>query len=318
MAYTGKTDFPLGGSNDRSTLNKFYTFPNTVGNVIFVSSTLGTSSGPGFTPHSAYATIDQAIGACTADNNDLILVAPGHTETVVAASGIDLDVAGITIQGLGQGSNRPTVTMGTATTASVDFSAANCTLRNIRFVSNIDNLVNFIEGGAANATIEDCEFSGASTKEVLSCIWIPTTHDNWTIRGCKFIQATDPAGSNAGAGTGAIYLVDSENVLIENCEFRGGFETGFVHNKTTAAANLWIKNCYGILSTVVADAVPLLLVSTATGGLVTSYFTNANETQVTEATLSGTFGAGFFNFGSLYGNDGGGGQLAVAGQAAAT
>src|SRR5688572_21464297 len=127
-----KTNFPNGGANDRGILNKFYTIPDGVwGDVRFVHHA-STASGPGWTPENAYTTVDAAVSACTANNNDLVLVLPGHAETIIAASGIDLDIAGVTVMGLGQGTNRPTVTFGTATTASIDFSAANCTLKNIR------------------------------------------------------------------------------------------------------------------------------------------------------------------------------------------
>jgi hypothetical protein len=313
-----KSDFPNGGANDKGVLNKFYTIPDGIwGDIRFVHHGGAGTSGPGWTPQNAYTTIDSAISACSANNNDLVVVLPSHAETITAASGIDFDIAGVTVVGLGQGTNRPTVTFGTATTATIDFSAANCTLKNIRCVSNIDSLVAFVEGGAGNATIEGCDFLGASTKEVLCGVSVPTTYDDWTIKNCRFIQATDPAGTNGGVTTGCVYMQDSENVRIEGCEFIGAWETACVHNKTTAAANLVVKDCYGYIPTTTADALPFVLVSGATGAVIRSYFTNVNETQVTEATLSGTFGAGMWNYGSLFGNDGGAGQLGVGGQSAA-
>ncbi len=314
-----KTNFPNGGPNDRGILQKFYWVPDGIwGDIRYVHHAGAGTSGPGWAPENAYTTIDSAVSACTANNNDLVVVLPGHAETIVGASGIDLDIAGVTVMGVGQGTNRPTVTFGTATTATIDFSAANCTLKNIRCVNNIDSLASFIEGGASNATIEDCEFIGSSAKEFLCGVYVPTTYDDWKIKGCKFVQPTDPAGSNAAGGTGAIFLIDSENVRVEGCEFIGCFETALVHNKTTAAANLVVKNCYGYQPTGTADSLPFLLVSTATGAVIQSYFVNVNETQTTEATLSGTFGANMWNFGSLFGNDGGGGQLGAASQAAAS
>lgn len=313
----GKTVIPNGGPNDRAVLQGMYLIPGIVGNTYFVHHS-GTSTGPGWTPENAYSTIDAAIGACTASQGDKIIVLPGHAETITGAAAIALDVAGITVEGMGNGTNRPTITYGTNTTATAVISAANVTVKNLRFLCAVDSLAVFLTVGADDATIEGCDFIGASTTEVLNAIGITTTKDNTVIRNCRFIQPTDPGGTNGNAGTGAIYLVDSENVLIENCEFRGAWETAFVHNKTTAAANLWVRNCYGLLTTATADALPFVLVSTATGGAAECYFINVNETQVTEATLSGTFGAGFFNFESYYGNDGGGGQLGVASQAAAT
>lgn len=289
----------------------------TTGDIFFVCSVNGTNgSGYGQNPDQPVATIDYAIGLCTANKSCRIYVLPDHAETIVAASAIDLDVAGVSVIGIGQGTNKPTVTFGTATTASIDFSAANCRLSNIRCVCNIDSLATFIEGGAGTAMIDNCDFVTSSTKEALAGISVPTTYDDWTIRNCRFIQPTDPAGTNGGAGTGAIYLVDSENVLIDGCEFRGNWETAFVHNRTTGAANLWVRDCWGICS--LADAVPFVQATGCTGGAVRCSFITPAETQVTEATLSGTFQAGFFNFQSYFGNDGGGGQSAVIGTSAAT
>ncbi len=291
-----------------------WTVDNPGGSVFFVHHS-GSASG-GYTADLPITTIDAAIALCTASKGDTIYVLPGHAETITGAAAIACDVAGVTIQGLGVGTSRPTVTYGTNTTATTVISAANFAIKNIRFVNAIDSLAVFLTVAENDAVIEDCDFVGASTLEFVNAIGITTTYDNTVIRRCRFIQPTDPAATNAAAGTGAIYLVDSENVLVEGCEFRGNFETAFVHNKTSAAANLWIKNCYGICS--LADAQPVLLVTTATGGMADCSFITPAETQVTEATLSGTFGAGFFNFRTFYGNDGGGGQLAVAGQSAAT
>jgi L-asparaginase/Glu-tRNA(Gln) amidotransferase subunit D len=66
-------------------------------------------------PKQPAATLDGAIGKTTANNGDLILVHPGHSETLSAAAAITCDVAGVTIVGLGTGNNRPTFTLDTAT-----------------------------------------------------------------------------------------------------------------------------------------------------------------------------------------------------------
>src|SRR5262245_26293874 len=76
------------------------------GNVFFVQSThtnKGDSAGKGQTPDAPFATLDYAIGQCTADQGDLIVVLPGHVETVTGAAGVALDVAGVTVLGLGAG-----------------------------------------------------------------------------------------------------------------------------------------------------------------------------------------------------------------------
>src|SRR5690349_16382706 len=94
-----KTNFPAVGVASRSNLNKFYSVPDGIwGDIRYVhhASTAGTT-GPGWAPENAYTTIDSAISACAANNNDLVIVLPGHAETIVAASAIDLDIAGVTV-----------------------------------------------------------------------------------------------------------------------------------------------------------------------------------------------------------------------------
>lgn len=288
----------------------------TSGKEYFVSSVLGSSSNNGKSWGSAKATIAQALALCAA--GDVIYVAEDHAETITAAAGIDLNIAGVSVIGLGRGSRKPTITMGTSTAATFKMSAANILVAGLRFVNNIDSLVKFVDIAADDANIEDCEFIGSSAKEFISGVNIGTTYDNTKIRRCRFIQPTDPAGTNAAANTGAIYLVDSENVEIEDCEFRGCFETAMVHNRTTGAANLWIRRCWGQGSTSTSDSLPFVWASGATGGVDRCSITNPNEPATTEATYTGTFPAGVFNFQSYFGNDGGGGQNAIAVTAAAS
>lgn len=292
------------------------------GAVFFVGSLVTgatDAAGYGDNPDAPFATLDYAVGQCTADAGDTIVVLPGHAENIAAAAALDFDVAGITVIGLGRGSKRPTFTLKTLTTATVRIAAANVTLRNLVFTAGTAQLlVKILDVNADNAEIEECEFRGAdvATYLVKSFVNIATTKDNTKVRRCRFIQPTDPAGVNAAADTGAIFLVDSENVEVDDCEFRGNFETAFIHNRTTAAANLWVRRCFGICA--LADAVPFVLPAAATGGADRCSFITPAEAATTEATLSGTFPAGFFNFQSYFGNDGGGGQNAIASQAAAS
>ncbi len=288
------------------------------GNVIFVLASLGTNAaGYGDDPDAPVATIDYAVGLCEANKGDIIYVLPGHTEDVVAANGIDLDVAGISV--IGVGPIKPVVTVKTLTTASVRINAADVLVRGLTFTAGTAQLlVKMIDVNADRARIEDCDLIGASTATFLvqSFVNIATTKDDTQVRRCRFIQGTDPAAVNAAAHTGAVYLVDSENVVIEDCEFRGNFETAFIHNKTTGAANLWVRRCYGICS--LSDAVPFVLPAGCTGGADRCSMITPAEAATTEATYTGTFPAGFFNFQSYFGNDGGGGQNAIAVQAAAS
>jgi hypothetical protein len=293
----------------------------TTGNIWFVDSghpagADDSDGGRGETPMYPFATIDYAIGKCTASNGDIIYVAPGHTETIAAAGGITADVAGISIIGLGNASNRPLITLGTATTATFLVSATDVRIKNLRFAVGVDSLVKIINVAANYCTIEDCELAGNATYQATSFINITTTYDYTTIRRCTFLQDTDPAGTNAAADTGAIFIVDSEYVTVEECNFLGNFETAFIHNRSTLVNHLIVRNCYGYCA--LSDAHPYVLVANATGGDLGSLYVTPGADDVTAAKVFGTESAKFFvAITTSFGNDGAGGQTAV-GEGAAT
>lgn len=290
----------------------------TPGSVFYVSSTSGNAGNDGMAPDRAKATIAQGVALCTASKGDVVCVLPGHAETISAAGGLTISKAGVSVVGVGEGSLKPTLTYSAAAATTI-ISAANVMISGIKFAcasASAADVVVFLTVSENWARIRKCEFWGNSTYQFVNAIGLTTTYDYARIEGCTFWQDTDPAATDAAAGTGCIYMEDSEHVRITGCEFNGNFETAFIHNKTTAAADLWVDDCRGICS--LATATPFELVSTATGGVEDSSFITPAEVATTEATLSGTFGAGFFNFRTFFGNDGGGGQLAIASQAAAS
>ena len=119
-----------------------------------------------------FATIDAAISACTANRGDTIYIMPGHAETVTATS-IALDVAGITIIGLGNADDRPTFTFGAAA-ATITVSGANCSWSGCRFVGNfLDVASAFTLGAAKGFTLSDNLFEDAGAS--LNFLSIVTT-----------------------------------------------------------------------------------------------------------------------------------------------
>jgi len=158
------------------------------GNVFYVSSGKGSDSNNG-QKETPFATIDKALAACTASNDDVIYVMAGHAESVAAAGGIAFDVAGVTVKGLGFGSLRPTITLGTLTTASVTVTAANVTIENFIFKANLDNIATCFTISAAECSIKKCEFRDvADNKHFLSCILtdaVDNSCDGLSIIGCK-------------------------------------------------------------------------------------------------------------------------------------
>jgi hypothetical protein len=130
-----------------------------------------------------YSTIDAAIGSCTASSGDVILVLPGHTEAVTSTS-IAVDVAGISIIGLGSGSMKPTLTFA-ATDSRINVTAANCTLKNLRLEAAVGQVVTAVlhATAAQNTQYIDIEFFATSTFNFINCYTLGAANIS---DGCKW------------------------------------------------------------------------------------------------------------------------------------
>jgi hypothetical protein len=108
--------------------------PFTTGTYFFVCSATGSDGNSGRKPERAFATVQKAIDSCTADKMDVIVLMPGHAETVTATN-IALNKAGVQVVGVGSGLKRPTFTYGAAA-ATITVSAANCSWSGCHFKAN--------------------------------------------------------------------------------------------------------------------------------------------------------------------------------------
>jgi hypothetical protein len=218
---------------------------STTGNVFFVHSGTGTNgAGYGRDTNKPFATIGYALSSdvCTANKGDVIYVMPGHAESIAAAAGFDADIAGVSIIGLGNGTNRPTLTFTTSTAASVVVSAANVTIKDIRFVNDIDSQVLVLDINAANCTVENCVFLEGSSKQFLTAIDVnggsANACDITTIRRCQIWSTA--VGANNGIELGEV----ADRVLIEDCEIYGDFADACIHNPTgKVLTRLRIRRC---------------------------------------------------------------------------
>lgn len=219
------------------------------GDIYFVCSVTGTDgAGYGNSPDAPLATIDYAVGLCTASKGDAIYVLPGHAETIVQASslgGLVCDVAGISIIGLGAGSNRPTITFTTATTADIDIDAANVTIKNLRFICGMAALAAPIDVNAANFTMEDCDFySDVAGSHVLIVVLTDANANRMIIRRCNFyleysIEVTPIIITTAR--TVAIRLVGADYAVIEDNHVEGNFTVAAIDSLTTACRGVKIQ-----------------------------------------------------------------------------
>jgi len=216
------------------------------GDRFFVGSTVTASSDAtthGASPDRPFATLDYAIGQATASQGDIIYVMPGHAETVVAAAGLDFDVAGIKVVGLGWGATRPIVSIGTLTTATVEFNADDMWIENIQFLGTIADLAVGLNvaTGCDNLTFKNCEIGGTSSAvDMLIGVSIAATNDRITFDGCLF---KEPAG---GEATAAIFTAGAfSNLLIQNCTFWGDWKTATLNLDAAAvtADGLLMLDC---------------------------------------------------------------------------
>jgi len=235
-------------------------FPTT-GNVFFVSSTSANcrdDPSHGARADNPFATLDYAVGRCTANQGDVIVVLPGHVETVAAAAGLAFDVAGITVLGLGSGTKRPTINIGTATSATVTISANDVTLRNLLFVTTLDAVVT---GIAITGT--DCKLYDIETRDTAAtqCVDFITATAASRLHICDWVHRGDAA---AGADT-AITIVGGDGIVIENWDIYGNFAVACIENVTTAITNSrigggskvnygWTKNSADVIVTLAATS----------------------------------------------------------------
>lgn len=148
--------------------------PFTTGTYFFVGSTVAGASdnNSGLDPTVPMATVNAAIAKCVASRGDVILLMPGHAETVTATS-IALNVAGVRIVGLGTGLLRPTFTYGAAA-ATITVTGANCGWDNCHFIANFLNVASaFTIGAAKEFQVTNSTF--VDTSSILNFLCIVTT-----------------------------------------------------------------------------------------------------------------------------------------------
>jgi len=228
------------------------------------------SDGNDGTYRKPFSTIDYAINRCTASRGDIIMVMPGHAETIADATSLVPDVAGVAIIGLGTGTLRPTITM-SAVASSIIVSGANTVIQNLLFKTEHDNTI-VIEVTGSDSQIVDCEFRAriaATAREWVDCIDIggaaANACDRTVVSGCKFTSPT------AGA-TAAIKLSEiSEGTIIEKCHVFGDFSVAPIHNPAGfVCTNLTVRDC--TLKNTQTGDLALELVSASTGALIRNYY----------------------------------------------
>ena len=160
------------------------------GSTLLPNCTGGADGNPG-TYNQPLATIQRALDLCSANTGDIVMVKPGHAETIADATTLLLNKAGVAIIGIGSGSARPTLTFTTATTANIPVTAANISVQNILFVANYADVASIFTATSTNTPtdfeVQGCEFR--DTSSILNALTIITGNATAnSLDGLRFVR----------------------------------------------------------------------------------------------------------------------------------
>lgn len=224
-----------------------------------------------------FKTIAYALTKCVADRGDNIIVKPGHNETMTAAGTITMSKAGVSIIGLGTGAKRASITYSTSTAASIDVTASNCQIINMRIVgTGIDALTAMINVSNSDFRLANCLITHANaTNQAVLGILTTAAASRMVVEDCEFRGTSD-----AGTST-AIRLVGGSDIRIRRNIFKGAYTNtlGAIEVNTTAATELIIDN--NLILNLTADAGSLGMTLTTSTGLVTNNRVCVNASDAT-------------------------------------
>jgi hypothetical protein len=224
----------------------------TTGNIFFVDSgnanaadDVGTN---GKTSDEPFATVDYAIGQCTANNGDVIYVMPGHAENFTSTGSFNPDVAGVSIIGLGRGSDRPTFT-GTTTSSKIVVTGQNVRISNCIFKAGTTGSAVSPTLGMrlynADQQIDNCTFTNSgSSSYFVTMLQTSSTAQRTNNNKVIFNEFLSITGNTSGT-TQAILLSNSSgidsvghNMEISGNKFNGTFTQACIESGSSGTVHL--------------------------------------------------------------------------------
>lgn len=149
-----------------------------------------------------FADLETALnsGSIVANRGDVVLIAPNHAETIDSAGAIALDIADVSIIGLGSGEDKPEFRWTTAATATITASANDVSIENVRLTAAFADVATLFDlTTAKNFTLSNCEIFEEATNENFVVVVRTSTADNasdgLTVQNCTIIGA-DAANDN--------------------------------------------------------------------------------------------------------------------------
>ena len=233
----GPSNYPGGFANGVTLQNVPVSIPHP-GKVFWVNNSsvlapggIAGSNGNDGTYQRPFSTLDYAVGKCTAGRGDVIYIMPGYTQDMAAADAVDVDVADVTIIGLGKGLKRPTFTYSAAGGEFV-IGAPNVHIENLVFVPSVTAVTAGVdvEAAATDVRIVNCAFEtgeAAGTDEFNASILVAVGADRGLIKGCYFNQG-------AAGAIYAISLATPTDWRIEDNIIFGDYSTACIGTVTGA------------------------------------------------------------------------------------
>ena len=263
-------------------VEEFFLTGSVFGKTFYVDSGSGGSANDGLDPDTPLATIDQAVAKCTADQGDVIVIAEGHVEDLGSGESIDLDVAGITVVGLGTGTSRPRIDFN-ATNALLNIGASNVTLRNITLRPSVA----LVAGGISVTTLftdvwlDQIEIlpgeAGDGTDEFVDAILVAAT--------CTRFKLTDYVYSMHASGNGQQSAVHfsaaSDGVIID------GFKIDIIGSAAVAGIESAATLTRALIQngTIVSDNEPGITIGASTG-IIKRVEIFSDVTNIDDATVA--------------------------------
>lgn len=217
---------------------------------------------------SVQTTLQAAIDQTTNNREGAtIFVAPGHTENVTAAGGLDTgtDTAGLSIIGLGEANERALFTFTTDVAADFNIGSNGVTLDNLRWdLTGIDNLTAPFDINDTGFTMRNCDITTAdSGGQTALALLTDANAGNMTLEDNRFLGTID-----AGTAT-AIRIVGGDGTIIRRNYIVGAYTTtlGGIEVLTTPATNLLIEN-NTIRNVTLASTKAITLATQSSGAVV--------------------------------------------------
>lgn len=228
-----------------------------------------------------FPTIALALAKTVADRGDCVMVANNHDETITTAGGITVATNGVTLTGLGNGVDRPTITFTTAVAASFNVTGSEVVIRNFQFTNGIDAQTAMINVTGTDVSFQNCEFdTNTATTGAILGILTGATSDRFSVVNSRFIG---PAVNTGTTTTAQIQYEAAVDIQISN-NYMTGKMTQAILNVTGTVLRGVISNNF-IVVAIGTKAIAVAAASTP--------FISNNRMNVASGTTPIVAAAGF-------------------------